>query len=504
MNELRKTLEDWRRAAVASLGRVGLAPKLEQIGHVLSVGDGIATVHGLPDIRAEELVLFPRGLVGMALHLDRDSVGCVLLGRDDTLAAGDPVRGSGAMVRVPVGEELLGRSVDPLGRPLDGGPEIAAARLDPIERAAPAIVDRAVVAEPLHTGALVLDAMFPIGRGQRELILGDRETGKTALAVQIMLSQRDSDMVCVYVAVGQRSTSTLQVIDAVRRFGAPERCIFVVAPGESPPGLQWIAPAAGMTMAEFFRDQGRHALLVIDDVSKHAAVHRELSLLLHQPPGREAYPGDVFFLHARLLERAAKLSRDNGGGSLTALPICETQAGNISAYIPTNLISITDGQIVLDSHLFREGQKPAVDVGRSVSRVGGQAQPELLRRLAKSLRLDYAQFLEFEMFTRFGVVVEERARKAIEHGRRLRALLTQPPAPPLSRAVEAALLTATENRGVDDVPLDRIPEFKAAIAAWLDGSGRSLAHRLQQGGVLDPDQQHLLEAGISRIVKELA
>ena len=312
------------------------------------------------------------------------------------------MRGTGEVLRIPVGEALLGRIVDPLGRPIDDGPEIACALREPIERPAPAIVDRAPVVEPVQTGTLAVDALFALGRGQRELVIGDRATGKTALVTDCIINQKNTGMVCVYVAVGQKSSSVKRVIEAVRRFGAFDHCIFVVAQASAAPGLQWIAPFAGFTMAEYFRDRGRDALIVIDDLSKHAATHRELALLTRQPPGREAYPGDVFYVHARLLERATRLSKDLGGGSLTALPVAETEAGNLSAYIPTNLISITDGQIVLDERLFQEGQKPAVDVGKSVSRVGGKTQAPALRAAAADIRLTYAQFLELEVFTRFG------------------------------------------------------------------------------------------------------
>lgn len=503
MSDLRQTLEAWRSNALVGMEWLGLRPRVEQIGHVVSVGDGIATVGGLADARAEELLLFPRGLVGIALHLDTETLGCVLLGQSDMLSAGDPVHGSGMTARVPVGEALLGRVVDPTGLVLDDGAAIKPVRLDPLERPAPEILDRHSVTEPLHTGILVIDAMFPLGRGQRELIVGDRQTGKTALAVGAILSQKRSDVICIYVAVGQRANNTLQVIEAVRRDGAFERCVFVVAPTDSPPGLQWIAPAAGMTIAEFFRDQGRHVLIVIDDITKHAAVHRELSLLLRHPPGREAYPGDIFFTHARLLERAAKLSREKGGGSISALPIAETQAGNLSTYIPTNLISITDGQIVLDTRLFRDGQKPAIDIGRSVSRVGGAAQPKSLQRLAAMLRLDYAQFLELEIFSHFGMMVDERTRKIIEHGRRLRALLTQPPAPPRSRAIEIALLSAAASHAIDQLPVEKMPPLVQAIEAWLADAGQPLAQRLESGDPLAAEEEHLLDAATTRIIKEL-
>jgi F-type H+-transporting ATPase subunit alpha len=364
------------------------APTLEYVGTVDHVGDGVAAISGLPWTRLDELLRFEDGTLGLAFRVGEDTVGCVLLGSGEKITAGSRVRGTGEIIRVPVGDALLGRIVDSTGAPLDEGPPITADRRDPIERPAPAIVDRDLVTQPLLTGLTVIDAMIPLGRGQRELIIGDRKTGKTAVAVDTIISQRASDVVCVYAAVGQKASAVNQVVDAVRRYGAIERCIFVVGESDAPPGAQWITPYAACTMAEYFRDRGRDALLIIDDLTKHAIVYRQLSLLLRKPPGREAYPGDVFYIHSRLLERAAKLSDDLGGGSLTALPIAETQAGNLTAYIPTNLISITDGQIYLEPKLFYEGQKPAVNVAMSVSRVGGQTQAPVMKRLAETLRLD--------------------------------------------------------------------------------------------------------------------
>ena len=378
MKSLPNTWLDRARGRVAT---AALGPDLAEIGRVISVGDGIALVSGLPGARLDEVLRFGSGQVGFAQTLEADHIGCVLLDDNGTLEAGEIVHGTGEVVRTLVGAALLGRVVDPLGRPLDEGAPVTAERHDPVERPAPAILDRALVTEPVQTGILVIDSLFPLGRGQRELIIGDRSIGKTAIAVDTMINQKLSDMICIYVAVGQKSATVARVIDAVRRLGAPERCVFVVASAAAPPGLQWVAPFAGMTMAEYFRDRGQHALVVIDDLTKHAATHREIALLTRQPPGREAYPGDVFYLHARLLERAAKLAPALGGGSLTALPIAETDAGNLSAYIPTNLISITDGQLVLDARLFHAGQKPAIDIGTSVSRVGGKTQAPALREV---------------------------------------------------------------------------------------------------------------------------
>jgi F-type H+-transporting ATPase subunit alpha len=343
------SISSWLERAETRIAMARIGPSVEEFGRVQTIGDGIAMISGLPSARLDEVLRFERGQLGFVRTLDRDLIGCVVLDDAEAIEAGDLVRGTGEVIRTPVGPGLLGRVVDPLGRKLDDGPPIEATARNPIEAAAPSIIERELVTEPVQTGILTIDALFALGRGQRELIIGDRGTGKTSIAVDTIINQRGSDIVCVYIAVGQKSSSVARVIDAVRRHGAPERCIFVVAPATASPGLQWIAPFAGMTMAEYFRDRGQHALVVIDDLSKHAATHREIALLTRRPPGREAFPGDVFYLHARLLERAAKLSAERGGGSLTALPIAETDAGNLSAYIPTNLISITDGQLFLSA-----------------------------------------------------------------------------------------------------------------------------------------------------------
>jgi F-type H+-transporting ATPase subunit alpha len=485
----------WLDRARDEVARAELGPKLEEVGEVASVGDGVAMVTGLPNVRLNELLRFARGQTGFAQQLGETQIGCVLVDEVEGVEAGDQVRGTGEVVRTAVGPGLLGRVIDPLGRPLDGGSDIVAERRDPVERLAPAVIDRDLVTEPVQTGVLVVDAMFALGRGQRELIIGDRAIGKTALAVDAIINQRASDMVCVYVAIGQKSSSVARVIDQVRAHGAAERCIFVVASPAAAPGLQWLAPFAGMTMAEYFRDRGQHALIVLDDLTKHAATHRELALLVGQPPGREAYPGDVFYLHARMLERAAKLSKEKGGGSLTALPIAETEAGNLSAYIPTNLISITDGQIVLDAQLFNEGQKPAVDVGASVSRVGGKTQAAALRATCGSLRLEYAQFLELELFTRFGEQPDPRVRAQIDRGRRVRALLAQPQYAPLRVADQAALALAVSDGVFDKVADQEIPRLRAAAPGALDQAAGGAVRRVQQTGALSAeDRQALLEA----------
>ena len=493
--------EDWLTQAQSCIARANLGPRVDAIGRVESIGDGVAMVSGLPDSRLDELLYLARGQTGFVHTLDRDRIGCVLLDDAAQVEAGDTVTGSGEVVRVPVGEALLGRVVDPLGRPLDGGAPIRARRFDPVERPAPAIIERDLVVQPVQTGTLAIDAMFAIGRGQRELILGDRATGKTALAVDTIINQRTSDMICVYVAIGQKSSAVARVVDQVRRHGAPDRTIFVVASPAAAPGLQWIAPFAGFTMAEYFRDGGGHAVVVLDDLPKHAATHREIALLIGQPPGREAYPGDVFFLHSRLLERAARLSTEKGGGSLTALPIAETDAGNVSAYIPTNLISITDGQIILDAKLFAQGHKPAIDVGTSVSRVGGKTQLRVLRDASGTMRLDYAQFLELEMFTRFGEQPEPRVRAQIERGKRLRALLVQPLSSPLRVVDQVALAVALGEGLLDGMVVSEIPSLRARLPAWIDDHVPDLCAQIERTGQIDTAQRSALITTVKALIE---
>ena len=467
MATLADELQAWLGQSRQRIGNLALEPRLEQVGHVAQVGDGVATVTGLPETRLDELLVFDGGVHGLAVDLAEKTIGCVLLGETAGIAAGGMVHGTGEVAQVPVGDALLGRVVDALGAPLDGSAPLAIETFAAVEQPAPAIVDRALVTRPLATGLLVVDAMIPLGRGQRQLIIGDRGTGKTAIAVDTIINQRSTDVICVYAAIGQKASSIAQVIEAVRRYGAPGHCIFVIGKADAAPGLQWLTPYSACSMAEHFMARGRDVLLVIDDLTKHAAAYRQISLLLRRPPGREAYPGDIFYIHSRLLERAAKVAPERGGGSLTALPIAETQAGNISAYIPTNLISITDGQIYLDPRLFYEDQKPAVDVGRSVSRVGGKTQAPVLQALSESLRLEYAQFLELEVFTRFGTMVDERTRKVIEHGRRIRAVLRQPQFAPLPLAEQAVLLLAVAEGVLDDVPLDRLDAIRTSLGPWL-------------------------------------
>ena len=491
------SLASWLEQARLGVATAKLGPQIEQIGRVEEVADGIALVSGLPEIRLAELVRFDKGAFGFVQTLDRDRVGCVLLDGVDMIAAGDTVRGTGDVVRVPVGPNLLGRIVDPLGRPLDGKGPITSDRFDPIERPAPDIIDRDLVTQPVQTGLLVVDTFFALGRGQRELIIGDRAIGKSTLAIDTIIAQKNTDMICVYVAVGQKSSSVRRAIDAIHGKGAAERSIVVVAGAASAsPGLQWVAPFAGFTMAEFFRDRGQHALVVIDDLTKHAATHREIALLTRQSPGREAYPGDVFYVHARLLERAAKLSAQKGGGSLTALPIAETDAGNLSAYIPTNLISITDGQLVLDARLFHEGQKPAVDIGTSVSRVGGKTQARALREAAETLRLDYAQFLELEIFTRFGGMPDSRVRNQLTRGAKIREILHQKQHEPARLADEVALVLAVQSGLLDALDANSIVEFRRGLRARLDRDAPASVRQIEETGTLEGAQQQALRAAL--------
>ncbi len=504
MPTLTDDLHDWLSRSRGRVRTLSLKPRLEQIGRVAQVGDGVATVEGLPETRLDELLVFEGGVRGLAIDLGEDVIGCVLLGDTIGIGSGSIVRGTGEVASVPVGDALLGRVVDALGAPLDGGETPRTTLVSPVEQPAPAIVDRSLVTRPLATGLLVIDAMIPLGRGQRELIIGDRGTGKTAIATDTIINQRSSDVICVYAAIGQKSSSVVQVIEAVRRYGAPERCLFVVGEAEAAPGLQWLTPYAACTMAEYFMARGRDVLLVLDELTKHAAVYRQISLLLRRPPGREAYPGDIFYIHSRLLERSAKLAPERGGGSLTALPIAETQASNISAYIPTNLISITDGQIYLDPRLFYEDQKPAVDVGKSVSRVGGKTQAPVLKGLSESLRLEYSQFLELEVFTRFGTMVDERTRKVIDHGRRIRSVLGQPQFAPIPLGEQVALLCALNDGVLDSVPLGSVAAFRSALGPWLAENCPEIGALDDQAEALPDDLRDRLKASLMTLARSIA
>lgn len=472
-------------------------------GRVERLADGVVRVSGLPTLGLNELVKFEGGQSGIVLNLERDWFDAVALDDIDNLTAGSKVFATGEVIKVPVGEGLLGRMIDPLGRPLDKKGAVLSNERQAIEKAAPAIIDRALVNKPLPTGILTIDSLFALGRGQRELIIGDRAIGKTSIAVDTIINQKDSDIICVYVAIGQRATAVERAIDSIKTHGAPERCVFVVAGAGDSTGMQWIAPFAGMTVAEYFRDLGQHVLIVLDDLSKHAATHRELSLLSNEPPGREAYPGDVFYLHARLLERAAQLSDELGGGSLTALPIAETDAGNLSAYIPTNLISITDGQIVLDSHLFAANQRPAIDVGLSVSRVGGKAQNKTLKKVAGRMRLDYAQFLELETFTRFGGVNDPRIKARVNRGQRIRAVLSQPCFATLRTVDIIAILAALDAGVLDDTAIETVDLIRAHIAKKLDTSTLTIVETIASQKPLEDDELTQLVLQVAELVHEL-
>ena len=448
-----------------SHAREDFAPGMtaHEIGRITNVSTGIARVSGLPGVGFEEVLKFPGDVYGIAFNVDEDDIGVVLLGDYWQLHAGDEVERRGHVMDVPVSDGLIGRVINPLGRPLDGrGPVVSTERLA-IERPAPPIMNRAPVTVPLQTGIKVIDALIPIGRGQRELILGDRQTGKTAIAVDTILNQRDQNVLCVYCAIGQRASGVAKVVATLREQGAMEYTVVVVTEGNDPPGLAYIAPYAATSIAEHFMEQGRDVLIVYDDLTHHARAYRELSLLLRRPPGREAFPGDIFYIHSRLLERATHLREELGGGSLTALPIIETEAQNISAYIPTNLISITDGQIYLSPSLFELGVLPAVDVSRSVSRVGGKAQRTAYRSVAGNLKLAYAQFEELETFARFGARLDEDTRKITEHGRRIRAILKQPEFTPMSVPAQITLLLALTDKLFDPVPLAQMTEAEQAL-----------------------------------------
>jgi F-type H+-transporting ATPase subunit alpha len=490
------------RVVAAGIGPVEAAldayhPRLAtaEIGTITRLASGIAEVRGFSDVRDQELIAFDGGLVGFAANLARDQLGVVLLGHGEELKVGDAARRTRRVLDVPVGEALLGRVVDALGRPLDRAGTPAAAERWPVERPAPAIIARAPVEVPLQTGVKAVDAAVPIGRGQRELVVGDRQTGKTAIALDAMLNQTGGDVVCVYCAVGQRGSAVARVIADLRERGALEHTIVVVAAGEEAPGLQFAAPYAATSMAEWFMARGRDVLIVYDDLTRHARAYRELSLLLRRPPGREAYPGDIFYIHSRLLERATHLRADEGGGSLTALPVIETQAQNISAYIPTNLISITDGQIYLSPELFRKGQLPAVDVGKSVSRVGGKAQLAGFRAVAGDLRLAYAQFEELETFARFGTRLDEDTKRRLERGRRVREILKQDEHDLFGVPEQVVVLLATTAGLLDEVPLDAVADAEADLRTLVRERRPELGERIASGREFDDDERaSLLDA----------
>jgi len=471
---------------------------VSEVGTVVSVGDGIARVYGLDKAMAGELLEFPHGVMGLALNLEESQVGAVLLGDYTEIREGDQVKRTGRIMEVPVGDALIGRVVDSLAQPLDGRGPVAADKHAPVERLAPGVVDRQPVKEPLQTGLKAIDSMIPIGRGQRELIIGDRQTGKTAVAIDTIINQKGQDVVCVYVAIGQKRSTVAQVVKTLQEYGALEYTVVVAATASDPAPMQYIAPYAGCAIGEYFRDNGKHALCIYDDLSKHAQAYREISLLLRRPPGREAYPGDVFYLHSRLLERAAKMNDKKGGGSLTALPIIETQAGDVSAYIPTNVISITDGQIFLETDLFHSGIRPAVNVGISVSRVGGNAQIKAMRQVAGSLRLELAQFRELAAFAQFGSDLDKVTLAQLSRGQRLTEILKQDQYAPLPVEKQVVIIFAGTNGYLDDIDVPECRAFEQSLYRFLDANHPGLLAKIRERKTLDDETR----SELSRVLKD--
>jgi len=470
--------------------------ELKETGRVISVGDGIARIYGLGEAMAGELLEFPGGLSGMVLNLEEDNVGAVLLGRDEHIKEGDEVKRTGRIMEVPIGPEMVGRVVDGLGQPIDGKGPIKTDKFGPIERTAPGVIDRKSVHEPMQTGIKSIDGMIPIGRGQRELIIGDRQTGKTAVAIDAIINQKGQNMFCIYVAVGQKRSTVAQVVKTLEQYDAMKYTIVVSASASDPAPMQFIAPYAGCAMGEYFRDNGQHCLIVYDDLSKQAAAYRQLSLLLRRPPGREAYPGDVFFLHSRLLERSAKVSDELGAGSMTALPIIETQAGDVSAYIPTNVISITDGQIFLETDLFYSGVRPAINVGLSVSRVGGSAQIKGMKQVAGKLRLDLAQYREMAAFAQFGSDLDAATQAQLQRGERLVELLKQPQYKPLSVAQQIISIFAGVRGLVDDIAVADIQKFESGLVNFIEDKHKNLIDKIHDAKKLDDETEAQVKAAI--------
>ena len=472
------------------------AVSVTETGFVISVGDGIARIHGLEKVMAGELIEFSHGVSGIALNLEEDQVGAVLLGDYTDLKEGDEVRRTGRIMSIPVGEAMIGRVVDALGRPIDDKGPVDTHQFNPLEALAPGVVDRQPVKEPLQTGIKAIDAMIPIGRGQRELIIGDRQTGKTTIALDTIYNQKGGDVICIYVAIGQKRSTVAQVVKTLTNLGAMDYTIVVAATASDPAPMQYIAPYAGCALGEYFRDKGMHALVIYDDLSKHAAAYREISLLLRRPPGREAYPGDVFYLHSRLLERAANLSKEKGGGSLTALPFIETQAGDVSAYIPTNVISITDGQIFLEADLFNSNQRPAINVGISVSRVGGSAQIKAMRSIAGTLRLDLAQYRELAAFSQFGSDLDKTSQAQLNRGARLVEVLKQGQLQPLPVEKQVLIIYAGTNAFLDDLPVGQIRSFEEGLYKFVENAHPGLLPKIREKKVLDDELKGLVNAAL--------
>src|SRR5207245_5681718 len=489
-NEISKIIRE-------QIGSFAVDVDVAEVGSIISIGDGIARVHGVENAMAGEMLEFPHGVFGIALNLEEDSVGAVLLGEFREIKEGDPVKRTGRIISVPVGEELLGRVVNALGQPIDGKGPVATKQFSPIERLAPGVVDRQSVKEPLQTGLKAIDAMVPIGRGQRELIIGDRQTGKTAVAIDAILNQKDSGVVCIYSAIGQKQSTIAQVVKTLEDNDAMRYSIVVAAAAADPAPLLYISPYSACVMGEYFRDSNRHALCVYDDLSKHAQAYREISLLLRRPPGREAYPGDVFYLHSRLLERAAKLNNDHGGGSLTALPIIETQAGDVSAYIPTNVISITDGQIYLEADLFNSGIRPAINVGLSVSRVGGNAQIKAMRQVAGTLRLDLAQYRELAAFAQFGSELDKATQAQLARGQRLTQVLKQDQFVPLPVEKQVLVIFAGTNGYLDSIEVSEVERFQRDLLAFADTHAGALLDKIATKKAIDDEIREGLKKTLS-------
>ncbi|QPC97948.1 MULTISPECIES: F0F1 ATP synthase subunit alpha [Qipengyuania] len=503
--EISKVIKD-------QIANFGTEAEVSEVGSVLSVGDGIARIHGLDSVQAGEMIEFSNGMQGMALNLEADNVGAVIFGSDATIKEGDSVKRTGTIVDVPVGKGLLGRVVDALGNPIDGKGPIVAEKRARVESKAPGIIPRQSVSEPVQSGLKAIDALVPVGRGQRELIIGDRQTGKTAVAIDTFINQKEANqgsdeskkLYCIYVAVGQKRSTVAQIVRALEENGAMEYSIVVAATASEPAPLQYLAPYTGAAMGEFFRDNGMHAVIVYDDLSKQAVAYRQMSLLLRRPPGREAYPGDVFYLHSRLLERAAKMSDENGGGSLTALPIIETQAGDVSAYIPTNVISITDGQIFLETDLFYQGIRPAINVGLSVSRVGGAAQTKAMKKVAGSMKLDLAQYREMAAFAQFGSDLDAATQKLLNRGARLTELLKQRQFNPMPVEEQVVSIFAGTNGYLDAIPTDRVTAYEEQMLSFMRTEHAAVLKEIRDTGKFEDDVKNKVVDALQAFAKQFA
>lgn len=494
--------DEIRDLLIKEIEKFDVSVNVAEVGEVIEIGDGVARVNGLENVVSSELVELPNNVFGMALNLEADNVGLVLFGESHLVKEGDIAKRTGKVVEMPVGEAMLGRVVDPLGRPIDGKGPIATSEKLPIERKALGVLDRQPVKEPLQTGLKAIDSMVPIGRGQRELIIGDRQTGKTAIAIDAIINQKsthngDSPVYCIYVAIGQKASTVAQVVAKLEEHGAMEYTTVVAASASEPAPLQYIAPYSGCSQGEYFRDSGKHALVIYDDLSKHAWSYRQMSLLLRRPPGREAYPGDIFYLHSRLLERASKLNDNLGGGSLTALPIIETQEGDVAAYIPTNVISITDGQIYLETGLFNAGVRPAIDVGLSVSRVGGNAQIKGMKKVAGMLRLDLAQFRELEAFSKFGSDLDKNTLAQLTRGQRMVEILKQGQYSPVDVAKQVTIIWAVNNGSLDDIPLNKVADYEKSFYSFIEANYSEILDEITNTGAMSEESEKALLKGLN-------